>query len=149
MPELFASLSNSAAVSLKVGGSACNLLRPDKLVVYFDRKDDLHDFAEQLFARTAGIPAQGVPFSFPIDSDGLLSWGLDPLSASEEATAEQMSWRWSLCQQVALAMVDRSPPYIAMEPWQRAIAWLRGFSIDARHCVWRFPAGEQAPSKAG
>lgn len=144
-PALFASIGDSEAVNLKIGAHASNLLRPDKIVVYFDEKDDLLDFAERLLARTAGVPAQGVPFSFPVDCGGLVSWGVDPLAESDETADRQISWRWSLCQQVALTMVDDSAPLCdAMEPWRRAVVWLRRGGMDARVGFCPVGAAEQA-----
>jgi hypothetical protein len=62
----------------KLGKGAYGLLRPDKLVGYFLDLDQLHRAAEMIAASAADAAAQGVPFSAPIDSAGLLSWGMDP-----------------------------------------------------------------------
>lgn len=77
--------------SFKVGCSAHGLLRPDKFVAYFSDLDRLHDVAAALERRLRGVSAQGVPFTIPLDSDGLLSRGIDPPKPS--SVGRPWSWR--------------------------------------------------------
>ena len=74
--------------SFKVGRRLDGLLRPDKIVAYFDDRPHLDAVATELERELAGCPAQGVPFTTGIDADGLLSWGTDPPLGSEV-----LSWR--------------------------------------------------------
>jgi len=78
----------------KLAGSAAGLLRPDKLVAYFDDAPALAAVAEALRERLRGASAQGVPFTASIDPDGLLSWGVDPPPRERPLSwLPQQSWR--------------------------------------------------------
>ena len=71
-------LTQSRCVLFKVGATPADLARPDKLVAYFEDRAETLRVAEAVQARTGGIPAQGVPFTCPVDPESLLSWGVDP-----------------------------------------------------------------------
>jgi hypothetical protein len=132
--EVVALLSDSNALSLKIGPNAHGLLRPDKLVVYFERQADLFTFAEALRPRLTGLTAQGVPFSSPIDDAGLLSWGTDPPKAEAGfGWYADDSWRIWICNRLALALrAAMDPPAADVAPWRYALArlWLSG--VDTR-----------------
>jgi hypothetical protein len=132
--EVVALLPNFPASGLKIGSNAHGILRPDKLVVYFDRYDDLFTFAETLLPQLAGISAHGVPFSAPIDDAGILSWGTDPPRSERDiGWYVDDSWRIWLCNRLAVALIaawDSSTTEIT--PWRYALArlWLSG--VDTR-----------------
>lgn len=125
-------LADSPAFAFKVGGDLPALLRPDKLVVYFARYEDLTESAARLQATLAGVPAQGVPFSAPLTADGLLSWGIDP--------AEDMqtfgwnggeSWRAWVTSRLAGSLVASSRcPDLPVSPWTFALAALELEGIE-------------------
>lgn len=73
--ELFA---EDRAAALKVGGTVEQLLRPDRLVVYFGPDHDLREFAASLASVARTRTPHGVPFTADLGHDGLLSWGVDP-----------------------------------------------------------------------
>jgi hypothetical protein len=101
--EIAASLRRHETTELKVG----DLLRPDKLVAYFAGFEPLAAAAAELERRLAGLPAQGVPFTAPIDLAGLLSWGFDPpLSAQSAVWQGRESWRFWICNRLARALLD-------------------------------------------
>ena len=77
----------------KVASDARGLCRPDKLVAYFERLEDLHEGASAVRAELHGAGAQPVPFTAAITSDGLLSWGLDP----PQVPPVRCSWRRWVC----------------------------------------------------
>ena len=77
----------AGVVGFKVARDVGGLCRPDKLVCYFSRVEDLHEAVGALQPRLEGIAAHGVPFTAPIDADGLLSWGLDPPDDPANPTA--------------------------------------------------------------
>jgi hypothetical protein len=82
------------------------LLRPDKLVVYFAQRDDLHAAASAVADALAGIPAHGTPFTSAVTADGLVSWGIDP--SDDEGIVRGFrseSWRERLTNQVAAALM--------------------------------------------
>jgi hypothetical protein len=98
------------ALALKVGTGSYGLLRPDKLVIYFARRDQLQAAAARLASALAGVPAHGVPFTAAVTSDGLLSWGADPPTHTGSGAGlvgriGSESWRSWLTTQLAAAVV--------------------------------------------
>jgi hypothetical protein len=93
----------------KLGRGAFGLLRPDKLVAYFCSLEPLQQAAELIMTSIAGTPVQGVPFTAPIDPDGLLSWGMDPPRFEQVLAWQQyQSWRQWLTWRIAhYALVAR------------------------------------------
>ncbi len=116
--------------AFKVGSDIGGLCRPDKLVVYFDRLDDLQDAAIKLKGRIGVCPAHGVPFTAAVTADGLLSWGADPPTLGADVGG-MTSWRlWvseRLAEYLASGAADDSR---ALEPWQFALERLRLAGID-------------------
>ncbi len=126
--EVVALLPASGASSFKIGPNAHGLLRPDKLIVYFDRHDDLLAFTEALLPRLARLSAHGVPFTAPIDEAGLLSWGIDPpRPETKVGSYVDDSWRIWICNRLALALIAAMDD-VEMEPWRYALTklWLSG-----------------------
>ena len=99
------------ARALKIGGDIYGLLRPDKLVIYFETFEALAHAAQRLSGELANIPAHGVPFTAALGSSELLSWGLDGLGL-DARTSLPMSWRqWvTLRVAAALAVAKRETP---------------------------------------
>jgi hypothetical protein len=90
--------------SFKVGRGIEGLLRPDKIVAYFDNRSDLDAAADTLCERLYGCPAQGVPFTAEAGLDGLLSWGIDPPPGKEA-----LSWRSWITKRLANEIVKARP----------------------------------------
>lgn len=126
---IFAQLGVS---SFKVGRDVYGLLRPDKLVAYFDSFDELQHAAAQLGAALASTPAQGVPFTAALDEAGLLSWGIDPPKHEQSlGWAAHESWRLWLTNRLAAALLlAKAGPSSQVEPWQFAIERLRFEGIE-------------------
>ncbi len=151
LPQAFAAvvdhLAERGAGTFKVGADAGGLLRPDKLVLYFDELEALLAAASELAGRLAGIPAHGVPFSAEIGGDGLLSWGMDP-PRSEQGLAwqEQASWRLWVVRRLAAALLAAQGESAAeMTPWQFALERLRREGVDVDRwtpsaALWRAAA---------
>jgi len=137
LPEIFAclfeSLQAGRASSLKVGADAGNLLRTDKLIVYFDSFENLTECADALQRRFQGIPVDGVPFSAQIDEEGLLSWGLDP-PAGRSARISRGSWRSKIVIRVARAILEGRRQAVA-DPVEWAPIHLGLQGVDAQE--WR------------
>lgn len=115
-------------VAFKVGRELPHICRPDKLVVYFDRLDDLQAGADRLREQLAGCPAHGVPFTAAITTDGLLSWGADPPSRSGGGGT---SWRmWVTARLAEYLTYAREAAAGMLEPWQFALERLRLTGID-------------------
>jgi hypothetical protein len=108
MPEAFAAVHEISAAPMhgfKIGASAAGLLRPDKMVLYFDSLEKLLAVASELDERLSEVPAHGVPFSAQITANGLLSWGMDPPQQERRlAWQDTESWRLWVVRRLALAM---------------------------------------------
>jgi len=101
------SVAQSNAQQWKVGKGIHNLLRPDKMIVYFDHLTDLQEVALKIVSRLEGCPAHGVPFTAELAGAGLLSWGIDPARNPETlAWLSGESWRGKLCDRLAMAIVQ-------------------------------------------
>ena len=138
------SLARAPGVSaFKVGADLSGICRPDKLVVYFDRLDDLQRAAAQLESLLKGCPAHGVPFTAPVTADGLLSWGADPPAASAVESEALTSWRMWVTERLAeYLVVAREGSAGTLEPWQFALERLRLSGIDTD--TWA-PANDMWP----
>ncbi len=139
------------ALAFKAGKDASGLLRPDKIVLYFDAREALAEGTELLRAALDGCPAHGVPFTAESSPDGLMSWGMDPpLAAQDQLSDERESWRLWLVQRLARWLVFgqgcRTP---GVEPWQFALERLRLEGVDPDTwtpsiSIWkRYLAGEE------
>jgi hypothetical protein len=105
-PDVVAAVTPHRPFACKVGKGPHGLLRPDKMVIYFARRDDLYEAAGAVARALAGAPAHGVPFSSAITADGLVSWGMDP--PDDEGmmrVARSESWRERLTNQMGAAFV--------------------------------------------
>jgi hypothetical protein len=150
-------LAAVGAPGFKVGAGAGGLLRPDKIVVYFETFERLAAAAAALTERLAGVAPHGVPFTSEIAAGGLLSWGVDPPPAAEFGALggdSRRSWRLWLTDRLARALIAAvaaggshagrvdaagtgvgSPVAGAaagetMEPWRFALERLRLEGID-------------------
>ena len=91
--------------AMKVGRELPSLLRPDRLIAYFARHDDLIEASVRLRRSLDGMPAQGVPFTAGLGADGLLSWGADlPATSSLGTDASERSWRAWVVTRLARAL---------------------------------------------
>ena len=122
----------AGVVGFKVARDVGGLCRPDKLVCYFSRVEDLHEAVGALQPRLEGIAAHGVPFTAPIDADGLLSWGLDPPDDPANPTVRTgESWRLRVTRLAAeLLVTARGSHSRTREPWELALDRLRLAGID-------------------
>lgn len=116
----------------KVGENAAGLLRPDKLVLYFDELDDLLAAASRLEARLSGVTPHGVPFSAEIAAQGLLSWGMDPPKSERLLSwQEHGSWRVWVVRRLAAALIAAgAAEERTMPPWRFAVERMRREGVD-------------------
>jgi hypothetical protein len=125
-------VSESSAIYWKAGNDVYGLLRPDKIVVYFDELADLLATAAHLQEKLRHCPAQGVPFTSEIAEGGLLSWGIDP--PAEEHSVPWLareSWRGRICNRLAAALtLAKSSPHPGISPSRFAVERLRLEGID-------------------
>ena len=110
--------------SFKVGRGVEGLLRPDKVIAYFDDRQHLDDVADDLRRSLRRCPAQGVPFTTEIGRRGLVSSGVDP-PASGGAT----SWRSWVTGRLAVSLAARLATNGA-DPVAAALADIRRAGVD-------------------
>ena len=137
-------MSEVGAPSFKVGGDVYGLLRPDKLVVYFENVDDLQRASSELADRLDGCPPHGVPFTAEIAGDGLLSWAIDPpRDRSMPGWQQPGSWRIWVTNRLAVALLSaKAAATDAVEPWRFALDRLRLDGVDTTSwiptpAIWR------------
>lgn len=127
-------LSSSRCCSWKVGNDVYGLLRPDKMVAYFQDFADLQLAAQLLADELAGCSVQGVPFTAEIAGNGLLSWGADPpQDAHSVRWLERESWRIRLCNRLGSAIAQaKAQPAQSVSAAHFALDRLRldGVNID-------------------
>lgn len=124
-------LSNTGAPSLKIGGTLPGLLRPDKIVCYFDSFDQMSEAASGLDRKLEGVPAQGVPFTSEFAGEGLISWGVDPAS-NEQAFGwlGRQSWRLWVTNHLAASLVVGGSG--SVPAWKFALDRLSLQGVDPR-----------------
>lgn len=91
--------------SFKVGRGIEGLVRPDKIVAYFEDWRHMDDVAMALEQSLQSCAAQGVPFTCEIGGHGLLSCGVDPQGGSLG-----ISWRAWITKQLSISLT--MPPAI-------------------------------------
>jgi hypothetical protein len=110
--------------SFKVGRGIEGLLRPDKVIAYFDDRAHMESTAAALDRALQGCPAQGAPFTAEVGGNGLLSTGVDP-PPGDVVT----SWRsWVTRQLAASLTAPRATP--DLDHVGTALADLRRFGVD-------------------
>lgn len=118
--------------AFKIGSDVFGLLRPDKLMIYFNKKDELDSFVRALEPAILGCPAQGVPFTASLGEAGLLSWGVDPPRATRlQGWPGSESWRAWLVARLARALITaRTTDFHASESWTYALDRMRVEGVD-------------------
>ena len=99
-------LSSSKAFSFKIGATLQGLLRPDKMVAYFNNWLEMGQAAAAMSAELNGFTPHGVPFTAQIDETGILSWGVDPAETDVLSAIEAGSWRMRVTDHLALAIIS-------------------------------------------
>jgi hypothetical protein len=130
LAAVLAGLADSRARLAKVGRRLEDLLRADKLVLYFARESDAERAAARLLRELGPLRAQGVPFTRQIGPTALVSLGVDPPALSTARRAEgARSWRalvtGRLARALALEKAQGRP-----DAAERALARLRASGID-------------------
>ncbi len=95
----------------------------------------------------AGAVAQGVPFTAPIDSDGLLSWGMDPPRFEQVLQSQQLqSWRQWLTGRIAVYVLAGREAGTDVHSFIRNRIELDGVdpvSWTPNLAIWRGPVGTE------
>ena len=115
----------------KVGRDLAGLCRPDKIVAYFSRFEDLQAAAARLQGVLAGSRPHGVPFTAGVTVDGLLSWGIDPPAVGVSGARPRRSWRlWLVDRLAEYLCAARTSALNGVAPWQFALDRLRMDGVD-------------------
>ncbi len=123
-PRIADAFARSGVRSFKVGRGIEGLLRPDKIIAYFEDRAHMEDVAGVLCRSLRGCPAQGVPFTGEAGGNGLLSSGVDPPVGGAAA-----SWRsWVTKRLAASLMARRDTPGVDLVA--EALADLRLAGVD-------------------
>jgi hypothetical protein len=151
LPRVFASavaaFSTVRCTRFKVGRGVYGVSRPDKLVAYFSSLDGLQRAAELIGESAAASTAQGVPFTAPIDPEGLLSWGMDP-PRFEQVPAWQryQSWRQWLTGRIAVYVLAAGEAGADAHSFVRRRLELDGvdpLTWNPDLAIWREPVGAE------
>lgn len=113
---------NVGVRGLKLGRGLAGLTRPDKLVAYFSRFDDLQQAGADLCRRLEGYPVHGVPLTAELSPDGLLSWGADrPRSVPRQPE----SWRFWVASRLAVHLETARKAGVSGPLWRFVLDRLR------------------------
>jgi hypothetical protein len=154
VPEAFLATAESLADApgirgFKIARDVAGLSRPDKLVAYFTRLDDLQAAAMRLRGRLEGAAAHGVAFTAALARDGLLSWGADPPRLSTAGSVSGGSWRLWVATRLAESLLTAGAA-CEPSPWRYALARLQADGVDTETWVpdpalWRREPRRPAP----
>lgn len=128
---LVEALATTSATRFKLGATAAGLVRPDKFVVYLRDAAAVEEVAAALAETLSPARTHGVPFSAPMDDDGLLSWGGDPPPEAAPVGRRVESWRLSVCRRLAEGLVAaQAVPLRRVRPRDFALARLSADGVD-------------------
>ncbi len=132
LPAILNGLGESEMLSFKIGGNLHGLLRPDKMVAYFDTVEDLDSCAQILSKALSGAISHGTPFTADINGDGILSWGVDPPNTPMLNAAGEVSWRIWIAHRLAnaLSLGKSKEKQTSAPPWQFALQRLHLEGVD-------------------
>jgi hypothetical protein len=123
-PRIADAFVRSDVRSFKVGRGIEGLLRPDKIIAYFEDRKHMAEVAAALGRSLEDCPPQGAPFTADTYGNGLLSSGVDP-PAGEEA----VSWRsWVTKRLAASLTAPRTTP--GVDPVAAALDDIRRAGVD-------------------
>lgn len=128
-PRIVDEFVQSGVRSFKVGRGIHGLLRPDKIVAYFDDRTHLEAVAGALEESLRGCPAQGAPFTTESGGNGLLSSGVDPPPGTSAT-----SWRAWVTQRLAGFLTARRATQ-HVDPVAATLDDIRQLGIDPE--AWR------------
>ncbi len=133
-PILFNIFTDTQISRFKIGGCLASLLRPDKIVCYFQSFEELISISEMIKKTLNGISAQGTPFTANISQDGLLSWGIDPPNNQQIlGWQERETWRLWITNKLASALIcAKNSKDMIVEPWQFSLQRLKLDGIETK-----------------
>ena len=142
-PLILEQLTRTDVPAFKIGKSAQMILRPDKLVAYLPNFTALATTANELQKVLQDRPAQGVPFTAPIDAFGLLSWGMDPRKqVASNGSHIPESWRSWITNRLAAAVLEAKSSTLDIEPLEYVLDRIRLLGVDTetwalKQSIWQ------------
>ena len=132
-PKVIKVFADYPVHAFKIGKDIAGLLRPDKILAYFDSFENLAEMARLISSELRECPAQGTPFTAGIGSSGLLSWGMDPpFNESSPWGRIAESWRSWITKHLAVSLIDARENPDAIEPWKFAIQRLQLDGVNTK-----------------
>jgi hypothetical protein len=124
-------------VAMKVPSDAAGLLRPDKLIFYFEHSAAARGFANCVSDPLSKLSAHGVPFSQQVGPSSIVSIGVDPPASDFEPAHSWRTWMTSVLargisewRRVVLPSLKRGhDPCITAATWGRLYAWCVGTGV--------------------
>jgi hypothetical protein len=129
--EVARAFVRTEAAAFKLGRGEFGLLRPDKLVAYFDDHAAALSAADLVTEALRGVAVQRVPFTQDYDGTGLVAFGADPPHRDHALPWEATSWRRTVTDRLALALLAGHRAGDD-EPWRHALVRARRAGIDTR-----------------
>ena len=91
----------------KYGVTVQDVLRPDKIVIYFKSYEEMFKLSETIIPLLQDFDVHGIPFSSQLDERGLISWGIDPPKNENKLQwQERESWRVWVSFRIANAILQ-------------------------------------------
>lgn len=135
LTRLIPALADLGAPRFKVGRDRSNLLRPDKLVVYFSSLAAQRRARRRLRPLLAGLAPHGVPFT-AADDDGVLSWGIDPAKTALGIEWSNIgSWRAWVATRLATYLIAAKVPGAPVDGVSFALDRLALDGVDTRRWI--------------
>lgn len=133
LPKVLEAFVELRVQRVKIGAGVSGLMRPDKIVAYFDDFALLEATAERLLVELRGVGAQGVPFTAELGGQGFVSWGMDPHETGKLRWQESTSWRLWITNRLAAAILDaRRSQTGEIEGWRYALDRLARDGVDTQ-----------------
>lgn len=133
LPKIVAAFVDFGVLRMKIGAGLGGLLRPDKIVAYFEEFGQLEAVAQRLLADLKGVAPHGVPFTAELGGAGLVSWGMDPHETRSFSWQETSSWRLWITNRLAAAILDaRASPESGLTAWRYALERLSVEGVDVQ-----------------
>lgn len=136
LPLIFEPFIIDKVACFKMGKDLRGILRPDKIVAYFENLSKLRNTAEKLQSKLAGYSAQGVPFTANISDEGFISWAIDPPKSENIFNFQQEdSWRTWIVKRLSAAIIEAkiNCRSAQTEPWQYALESVRLQGVDVQN----------------
>jgi hypothetical protein len=115
-------------IGVKWGATQKHLLRSDRFIVYYHSMNQIVKASEIVMQAINGLHFQDVPFTMRINPTSVVSYGIDPVGASQK----QISWRSEICKNIAEFALKKDILCNRDEFIQQAYGKLEKYAVDAQ-----------------